>query len=169
MSRNVGKATALGSHPSRVSLRRAGFSVELPRSARGAQLKDSSAEWSGVEWAGLAPVWTLHLGEDASSSAICSRSAIASHRVAERGPLATAAGGASFACAALGWCLAAVDHVVVVEQRVWQVVELASVVVGEALGVSRGGVRSSFRSRDISRDSSRDRSSGPRERTSKTA
>ncbi len=40
-----------------------------------------------------------------------------------------------------GWRLASADHVVVVEERVRQVVELARFVVGEALGLAALGVR----------------------------
>src|SRR6266516_6263687 len=56
----------------------------------------------------------------------------------EPGALPAAAAGACFARPALGWRLPAVEHVVVVIQRVRQVVELASLVVGEALGPTGG-------------------------------
>ena len=46
-----------------------------------------------------------------------------------------------FPSPALGWRLSAVEHVVVVEQRVRQVVQLAGLVVGEALGLALGSVR----------------------------
>src|SRR6266536_3203657 len=59
----------------------------------------------------------------------------------EPGALPAAAAGACFARPALGWRLPAVEHVVVVIQRVRQVVELASLVVGEALGPTGAGVR----------------------------
>ena len=57
------------------------------------------------------------------------------------GALPAAAARASFPSPALGWRLAAVDNVVVVEHRVRQVVELASLVVGEALVLTLEGVR----------------------------
>src|SRR6266545_4325478 len=56
------------------------------------------------------------------------------------GALAAGAAGASFASAPLGWRLAAAAQVVVVEQRVRQLVELARLVVGETLGLTRAGV-----------------------------
>src|SRR6266545_3835888 len=55
--------------------------------------------------------------------------------------LAAAAGGACFARSALVGSLAAVEHVVGVEERVRQVVELASLVVGEALEQTLAGLQ----------------------------